>query len=1684
VVADDGAPADLVEQLRAALRSQLPEYMVPTAFVTLDALPLTPNGKLDRDALPAPERTSPEATYVAPRTPTEEVVAGIWAEVLHLDRVGVHDNFFELGGHSLKLIQIHQRLREALDTDLAVVELFEFPTIAALVKRLQGEVPEKTLLADARDRVAGRATPADEEAIAIVGMAGRFPGAADIPALWSNLRAGVESIRRFTREELLDASFPSRVLDDPDFVPAMGWLADTDKFDAGFFGYSPREAELIDPQHRLFLEYAWSALENAGRAPGEFDGLIGVFGGAGRNTYRENIDSHPDLVASAGLQTVLGGERDFLTTRVSYKLGLGGPSVNVQTACSTSLVAVHMACRSLRGRECDMALAGGVAVAVPAEGGYTYHQDGIGSPDGHCRTFDQSAKGTVAASGVAVVVLRRLSDALGDGDTIHAVIRGTAINNDGSAKVGFTAPGVDGQSRVIAMALADAGVDAETIGYVEAHGTATSLGDPIEVAALTRAYGPRESGKSRCGLGSLKSNLGHLDAAAGVASLIKATLCLSHGELVPSLHFRVPNPEIDFDKGPFFVTTENRAWASPADHPRRAAVSSFGIGGTNAHVILEEAPAPRRTPKPGRPWRVLALSALSKESLRQAAEQLAERLDAQPEVDLDDVAYTLQVGRKSFRHRRVVLARTRKDAVRALTAPGDPHSWSSSTKPDGAKVVFMFPGQGAQYAGMARELYDHEAVFRTTVDEVAEFMSDAIGCHLSEILYPAAGAAASDELTSRTLVTQSALFAVELGLARLWMSWGIKPVACIGHSIGEYVAACVSEAVSLEDALRLVKARGLLMEEAPEGAMLAVALDEKTLARRLGAGLWLSAVNGPASCVVSGVPERVELLETELGAEAVECRRLRTAGAFHSGLMDSVIGPLEDVAREVAIAAPRIPYVSNVTGDWVSASDLEPGYWGRHVREAVRFDDGVARVLESGATVLLEVGPGNTLSALARQRLRANAATDVTVLTSLRHARQEAQDAETVGEALGRLWSAGVAPDWCAYHAGTARRRVPLPTYRFSKDRYWIDRAPAGASAYAAPVQGRGELGNWFHVPTWRQRTPRAPEHGVPAPAPGSWVVLMDAGGVGEEIASTLEARGRHTIRVRVGRVFGKTGARAYELDPRNPQDIGALLDALSGERPGLARVVHAWGIARDATDEDAFERGFYSLLYLLQRVRQTGDDPLGVTVVTNRMYSVCGEEVWRPERAAVMALCRIGPQSVPGLWCSSIDLDSTPARGRAWIQEVVRSIEAPAAQIAAFRGGREFLRAMEPRPLPAIEPGPGRLREGGRYLITGGLGNVGLALARHLAKRVRGKLVLVGRRSAQSVSEGDRVSPNPVPALAAIRELEELGADVLSVRADVSDVAQLREALARADERFGGIDGVIHAAGVVSGESFRALGEITRADLETQFVPKWFGVRALHEALGDRRLDFCLLTSSLSVELGGLQFAAYAAANTIMDQLSEQYRRDDGSRWISVGWDGWDFESGRSESGGGERLGLTPAEAGEAFDRILAAEDVSTVTVCTGDFQARLIGSMPGRSGHGGVDATHERPALDTEFVAPRNEQEQKIAEAWQIVLGLERIGVFDDFFDLGGDSLIAVQLMGRLRAVLGVDVGVQALFDAPTIAALGDQLRKTGKVANHDAAEIASLQDMISRMSDEEVRAALAEDVDVGALDRGPGA
>ena len=885
------------------------------------------------------------------------------------------------------------------------------------------------------------------EGIAIIGMAGRFPGAASVEELWANLIAGKESISFFSDQELVESGLdPAEVRRRGHYVAARGVLEDADCFDAAFFGIHPKEAEVMDPQQRVFLETCWAALECAGYPPGHMRGAVGVFGGATYNTYhRHALVRRPDLIELVGSDLVMfSNEKDYLTTRVAYKLGLKGPALNISTACSTSLVAVCQAHQSLLTYQCDVALAGGVSVTVPQKRGYFHDEGNIGSADGHTRSFDAQASGTAFGNGVAVVVLKRLEDAVKDGDRIYAVIKGAALNNDGSQRVSFGAPGVEGQSEVIAMAHALAGVDPETITCVEAHGTATPLGDPIEVAALTKAFRLGTEAKQYCALGSIKSNLGHMDVAAGVTGLIKMALSLHHGVIPASLHFTKPNPKLDLENSPFYVNATLQNWKTNPGVPKRAGVSSFGTGGTNAHVVLEE--APELVPSgPSRPYQLLPISAKTPEALDRATSNLSAYLksliqdctNGEGPRRLADAAFTLQTGRSEFVHRRIVACHDAADGVAALEACDPKRVFTYRQQLSEPPIVFMFPGQGAQYPGMGAELYRTEPLFRAEVDHCAEVLQPILMTDLRQVMFPAAGGEKeSDALLVQTRFTQPALFVIEYALAKLWMSWGIKPAAMIGHSVGEYVAGCLAGVFSLDDALNLVARRGALVQAQPGGAMLAIRLPEKDVLPLLPKGVVIAAINSPNLCVASGPHEAVESLEKQLEDKGVKVRHLHTSHAFHSEMMDAVLEPFTALLRKVKLAPPGIPYVSNVSARWITAQEAEaPEYWAGHVRQTVRFADGIAELMKDPRQVLLEVGPGHTLCTLARQHPAKQA--EQGVFASLPSAGD--QELRGLTETLGRLWMIGVAVDWQGYYANEQRRRTVLPTYPFERKRYWPD---------------------------------------------------------------------------------------------------------------------------------------------------------------------------------------------------------------------------------------------------------------------------------------------------------------------------------------------------------------------------------------------------------------------------------------------------------------------------------------------------------------------------------------------------------------------------------------------------------------------------------------------------------------------
>ncbi|WP_437762184.1 beta-ketoacyl synthase N-terminal-like domain-containing protein [Sorangium sp. So ce281] len=884
-------------------------------------------------------------------------------------------------------------------------------------------------------------------AIAVIGLACRFPSSPDIDAFWRLLSEGREGITYFTDEELLAAGVDAAVLNQPNYVKAAPLLDGAELFDAGFFSYTPREARMIEPQQRQLLECAWAALENAGYDSESYAGRVGVFAGAAMNTYILNLlVGRPTPPPADWFQTIIGNEKDYLATRVSYNLNLRGPSVTVQTACSSSLAAVHYASQSLLSGECDMALVGGVSVRVPQKTGYFYQEGMVASPDGHCRTFDADAQGTLFGSGVGAVVLKRLEDAERDGDAILALLRGSAVNNDGSAKVGYTAPSVSGQSEVIAEAITVADVHPETISYVEAHGTGTALGDPIEIEALTDVFRARTQKKGFCAVGALKASIGHLDAAAGIAGLIKTVLMLSRKTLLPSVNFKKPNPRIDFANSPFFVNTTLRSWPE-GPSPRRAGLSSFGIGGTNVHVVLEEAPPREQRRAEARPWYVLPLSAKTETALDAATANLAAHLEANATVDLADVAHTLQVGRRRMSHRRVVVCRDLADAAAALRTRDPKRVFSYRSELRERPIVFMFPGGGAQHVAMGRDLYNGDAGFRGDIDRCAAIIRSIADFDIREVMYPRDAASMRtriEEIHTALLV----LFAVEYALAQLWMRLGVQPTAMIGHSIGEYVAACVAGVFSLEDALRLVDARGRLMATVPSGAMLSAQLPEKEAARFLGSKLSLAAINGSTSSVFSGPVQAIDALQERLVAEKIEHRRVHIAIGAHSSLVDPILPEFTRVVQRLTRRAPEIRYISNVTGTWIRPEEAtDPAYWARHLRETVRFAEGLAQLATIDDALLLEVGPGQTLGGLARGQVQKQM-----VLSSMRHPDTDVSDVALLSEVAGKLWILGGKIDWRKLDPTDGRRRVPLPTYPFERQRHWVDPV-SGAFGQAGKVE-------------------------------------------------------------------------------------------------------------------------------------------------------------------------------------------------------------------------------------------------------------------------------------------------------------------------------------------------------------------------------------------------------------------------------------------------------------------------------------------------------------------------------------------------------------------------------------------------------------------------------------------------------
>lgn len=1411
------------------------------------------------------------------------------------------------------------------------------------------------------------------EPIAVIGMAGRFPGARNIEEFWQNLRKGEIGIQFLEDNDS----------DNPNYVNAYSSFEKVDYFDAAFFGYSPREAEIIDPQHRVFLECAWEALENAGYDSERYSGSIGVYAGAALNSYLINLHSQQHIRETLdNVQVVVSNVMGLMPTRVSYKLNLTGPSCGIQTGCSTSLVAVHLAISSLLNRECDMALAGGVTISSLEKTGYLYQEEGIASLDGYCRAFDADAQGTVFGNGVGVVVLKRLSAALADGDTIDAVIKGSAINNDGSEKVGLTAPSVTGQAAVIETALNKAGVEPETINYIETHGTGTALGDPIEIAALNKVFRKYTNEKGFCALASVKTNIGHLDAAAGIVGLIKTVLCLKHQQIPPSLNFIRPNPKIDFKNSPFYVNTQLTEWPKNGT-PRRAGVSSFGMGGTNAHVILEEAPdltnVQNLHSKQERNYHLLLLSAKTQTALEAATVNLNQYLQQHRELNLADVAYTLQVGRKTFDYRRMVVCQDAEFLI--------PESLTQFQQPTPKSVAFLFSGQGSQYINMGQDLYETEPTFRKHVDDCCEGLKTYLGCDLREILYSKEGL--ETKSLQQTAYAQPALFVIEYALAQLWMSWGIQPTAMIGHSIGEYVAACLADVFSLEDALKLVAIRGKLMQQCELGAMLSVSLSTEKIKPLLSQDLVIAASNAPELCVISGTISAINELENRLIEENITCRRLHTSHAFHSSMMEPILDEFTEQVSKISLKRPQIPFISNVTGTWITADEAtNPHYWVKHLRQTVRFTEGIVELLQSNP-ILLEIGPGRTLTTFAQQTQR-----EITAITSLRHPQEASSDVAFILNSLGKLWLSGVEINWTGFYTHQQRQRIPLPAYPFERQRYWIDLKTSEES------KKKAEINNLFYFPSWQRSKPLNI-----LKEQQSWLVFGDT--------KELEQGNQTIITVQIGEKYSQTSENPFIINTEKSQDYIRLFQTL--QELGKIPEIIVWEMSEHL--------GFDSLLYLVQAIHRTQiTTPIQLAVITRNLYDVIGTENPNPSHATILGLCKVIPQEFPNITCRQIDLETNTNL----LIELSRSND----PVVAYRGEHRWVQTFEPMPLS--EPQTIRLRENGVYLIAGDLvEGLGLMYAKYLAQTVAAKLILVARAQFPKkeqwetwlVTHGqqDEISH----CIRKLQALEAIGTEFSFFSADLADAAQIQAIIGECEQ----IHGVIHAD-VMGDRSSCPIPDLTSHERDRLWRSKIQGLQVLEKVLRGKELDFYLLQSSLSSVVGGVGFAAYAGANAFMDAFAHQQNKKGSIPWFSVNWDAVQEETSNKITGVDlVDFALTPDEMWQATQRILSWATVPQIVVSATDLQTRMKQGITPKS----PSEDHTRPHLQTLYVAPRNEIEQKVADALQELLGIDKVGIHDNFFELGGHSLLAIQAVSRLRETFQVELPMREfLFESPTVAGI----------------------------------------------------
>ncbi len=1715
VAGEGGEPGEAeVEELRGYLRGRLPHYAIPGDYIPLAALPIDPTtGKVDRRRLPTPPAMparlleanglasasngpttnaplSNRPAAVSGVTTIIEQLAGLWQRLLgRLPQAD--DNFFDLGGHSLLAAEMTRLVETTFDIRLNVIDVFDHPTLAAYATLIAARCDETADRHAVGGSFATQHGPAERAArsdrsertdIAVVGMAGRFPGADNLDAFWDLIVSGRSALRQFSEDELRRRGVSQDLLKRSDYIHVGAVIDNVAEFDPRFWGLSEAEATVMDPQQRLFLECCWHALEAAGHTPSDAGGDIGVFAGAylpGYLVHHLGARSHLDPAQPPRFHLAeIGNDKDYLASRAAFLMNLTGPAVGVQTSCSTGLVAIAQAVSALRDGQCRMALAGAASISFP-QGGFVSADGHIGASSGVCRAFDAEADGTILGDGIGVVVLRPLVDAVADGDEVLAVVKGAAINNDGAAKAGYSAPSSAGQSAVIRKALDNAGISADTIGYLEAHGTGTRLGDPIEIRGASEAFRRDTDRRGYCALGSVKPNLGHSNIAAGVAGFMKAVMAVRTGTIPPLANFRTENPALDLAATPFAIPREARAWNAPETHPRRAGVSSFGIGGTNCHIVIEGAPvlAPvEAASDPGDAPVLLPISAKTPVAVEALSARLADWLETQPSVPLADVAATLQSGRVAFRYRSAVVADTHVAAVEKLrgcrvSAP----AVIAEAGPGPVPVAFVFPGHGAQYPGMGLDLYSRCALFRRHFDSVAAYFQTYApdgGAPVPLIERLRRAENAPETLTPD--VVQPGLFAIQVAMARTLIEVGVNPAACCGHSLGEYAAAVVAGTLSDRDATRLVAARAAATATAPQGGMLSLAAGEPVVRRLLAAvsGLALAAENSPRDCVVSGERRSIAAATRWAEAQGIAAKELPVDVAFHSPLMDEAAASLHDAARDIAMRPPAVPLASNLEGGWWPTDAGRSGdYWVRQMLAPVRFADNIAALAGRGVRAVLELGPGRSLLRPLKAGLERGdedsaaghpRGTPVIVSagrisqTAHSNVRSEpATETDAFLSAIGRLWQLGAPIDWHRLRDGRPARRIALPGYPFVRVRCWPEDDVAAASrsekaslGTAATVETRVPFARMFHQSSWHRVPPQLSRAATDA---AIYVVIAPQAGpaavCGERLRDLLKEAGCEVALVR-----SDDDPNAHWTAIRNA--LTSLADHLDapGSPPPAPRIVDLSFLSPPPRSEGRAIAQTAALVAGLNALAEaSAKRPLAYWALTAGGLRVADETVL-PHAALLASPIIVASQEVPSLSARLIDVPvscaARDAEAAAFAETLAPEIAARnlrSQPLLAVRGRHLWVERQEPVEIDRklIERGKARLRRAsGPHVITGGLGRIGLTLADELLA-LGGSVVLLSRRAA--------------PGAEFIRErFGDAAGRVEVLSCDVGDTPALTTHLQRIAANAGGLGGVFHCAGLAD---LRYLHETDKASIAAEAASKLTGTDSIAAALSTLSrehgvtADFVYLFSSLAAQLGGLGMSGYTAANRYLDAVVAQAPERDGTPWYAANFDDWDFDYTREQVGAFARtrsgLSLSAREGLDAIQAQLGASVLPQLIVSVTNLDARIekwltLKCHDDETARDAVSPARGDDGDITAFAAVEaGDLAQLVLKAYAKVIGSRDLELDADFFELGGDSLLAAQLAIELRAVLprGTDVRIADVFDHPTPRLLARRLEASGR-------------------------------------------